>query len=141
MNNSYLASEWTTLQNQFDSYEKYSLIIKLFNIFIFCIALFSINLSIYVVLIILVVWIQDGVWKTYQGRIEERLLVLESLLSNEAIDDDNNGSGFQFNRQFSENRKQGVGLLKEYLKQTLRPTVAFPHIVLVLAQMASVLVN
>lgn len=31
---SILQQEWITLQNQFDSYEKYSLVIKLFNILV-----------------------------------------------------------------------------------------------------------
>jgi hypothetical protein len=134
MSSSYLASEWTTLQNQFDSYEKYSLLIKLSNIFIFCAGLFTSTSSIYLVIIISALWLQDAIWKTFQGRIEERLLFIESMMSNDTLDDKNTHAAFQFNSQFSENRKQGNMLIKEYLKQMLRPTVAFPHIILLLAQ-------
>jgi hypothetical protein len=39
MTTDYLSLEWQTLQNQFDSYEKYSLIIKLAAIFTTALAL------------------------------------------------------------------------------------------------------
>jgi hypothetical protein len=35
MNRTELTQEWQVLQNQFDSYEKYSLVIKLLNVGIF----------------------------------------------------------------------------------------------------------
>jgi hypothetical protein len=136
MSRSELTSEWTTLQNQFDSYEKYSLLVKLCNIFIFCLALFTSTLSIYVATIISVLWLQDGIWKTFQGRIEERLLYIENLMSNDVLENKTKNGAFQFNSQFSENRKQGLMLIKEYLKQALRPTVAFPHVILFLAHIA-----
>jgi len=129
MNNSNLASEWTTLQNQFDSYEKYSLLIKLCNIIMFCMALFTLTLNFYLLVVSALLWLQDGIWKTFQARIEERLLAVEKLLSN----DDNKNNAFQFNSLFSENRKQGLELVKEYLYQSLRPTVAFPHVFIALA--------
>ena len=134
MNNSNLACEWSTLQNQYDSYEKHSLLIKLCNVFIFCIALFTSMLSYYVLIINVVLWLQDGIWKTFQARIEGRLLVVEQLLSND-IDANHSNNAFQFNLHFCEDRKHGLELIKEYLKQALRPTVAFPHIILVIVQM------
>jgi len=131
MNDSNLASEWVTLQNQFDSYEKYSLLIKLCNIIIFCMAFITSTPSFFILVASALLWFQDSIWKTFQARIEGRLLTVEKLLAND-LNHDNNYA-FQFNRLFSQNRKQGLELVKEYLYQSLRPTVAFPHIIIALA--------
>ncbi len=37
---------------------------------------------------------------------------------------------YQFNSDFILSRPGGIGLVAEYLRQALRPTVAFPHVVL-----------
>jgi len=91
-------------------------------------ALFTLTLNFYLLVVSALLWLQDGIWKTFQARIEERLLAVEKLLSN----DDNKNNAFQFNSLFSENRKQGLELVKEYLYQSLRPTVAFPHVFIAL---------
>lgn len=126
-----IASEWSLLQNQFDSYEKYSLLIKLSSISILAAAYFTNHLSVFVLLLLLTLWLQDAIWKTYQARIDARLLQLEDYLSNEHALENCDGIAFQFNSLYAQNRPGNVGLLKEYFCQSLRPTVAFPHIVLV----------
>ncbi len=132
MTTSLLASEWSLLQNQFDSYEKYSLLIKLSSIGILSAAYFSNHLSVFVLLLLLLIlWLQDAIWKTFQARIDARLLQLENYLSNEHSLESRDGIAFQFNSLYAQNRPGSVGLLKEYLRQSLRPTVAFPHIVLI----------
>ena len=128
---SQLSSEWSLLQNQFDSYEKYSLLIKLSSIGALAAAYFTNHLSIFVLLLLLVLWLQDAIWKTFQARIDVRLLQLEDYLSNEHALENRDGIAFQFNSLYAQNRPGNVDLLKEYLCQSLRPTVAFPHIVLV----------
>lgn len=128
---SHLASEWSLLQKQFDSYEKYSLLIKLSNIGVLAAAYFSNHLSVFVLLLLLILWLQDAIWKTFQSRIDVRLLQLEGYLSNEHALENRDGIAFQFNSLYVQNRPGNVGLLKEYFSQSLRPTVAFPHIVLV----------
>jgi hypothetical protein len=121
----YLSLEWQTLQNQFDSYEKYSLIIKLVAIFTTALALgFEFNLLV-TVLIVGVFWLQDGIWKTFQGRFETRLLAIEAALAA-----NHNETGCQFNQQYQQSANSGLGLITEYLKQSLRPTVMYPYVVL-----------
>ena len=121
----YLSLEWQTLQNQFDSYEKYSLLIKLVAIFTTAFALgFEFNLLV-PVLIVGVFWLQDGIWKTFQGRFETRLLIVEAALAA-----NHNETGCQFNQQYQQIANSGMGLIKEYLKQCLRPTVMYPYVVL-----------
>ena len=131
MTTSNLASEWSLLQNQFDSYEKYSLLIKLSSVAILSAAYFTNHLSVFVLLLLLILWLQDAIWKTYQARIDARLLQLENYLSNEHTLENRDGIAFQFNSLYAQNRPGNIGLLKEYLGQSLRPTVAFPHIVLI----------
>ena len=128
-----LIQEWLALQKQTDDYEKYSLLIKLFNIMIVVFA-FSYSLPYIVTFVIVaIVWLQDGIWKTFQSRTEQRIMKLE-----QGIAEFEEGKGelsilpFQLNRQFRENRASTVGLLTEYFKQSLRPTVAFPHLFLLL---------
>ena len=130
MTTSHLASEWSLLQKQFDSYEKHSLLIKLSSIGVLAAAYFTNHLSVFVLLLLLVLWLQDAIWKTFQARIDVRLLQLE-YLSNEHSLESRDGMAFQFNSLYAQNRPGNIGLLKEYLRQSLRPTVAFPHIVLV----------
>ena len=125
MTTDYLSLEWQTLQNQFDSYEKYSLLIKLVAIFTTAFALgFEFNLIV-PVLMVGVFWLQDGIWKTFQGRFESRLLAVEAALAA-----NHNETGCQFNQQYQQTANSGLGLIKEYLKQCLRPTVMYPYVVL-----------
>lgn len=131
MTKSNLAAEWSVLQNQFDSYEKHSLLIKLFSIGVLSTAYFTNHLSAFVLFLLLILWLQDAIWKTFQARIDARLLQLEDYLSSEHALENRDGISFQFNSLYAQNRPSNVGLLKEYLRQSLRPTVAFPHIVLV----------
>ena len=136
MHKTELESEWLLLQNQFDSYEKYSLIIKLFSVGIIAFAYTSKAVSTFVLILLLVLWLQDAIWKTFQARIETRLLQVEAGFVAGA---DNSVTGCQFNSQYLETRPGTVGLIVEYFKQSLRPTVAFPHCVLIVMTIAELL--
>lgn len=132
MQTSDLASEWSLLQNQFDSYEKYSLIIKLFSVFILSVAYFTHHLNFFIFSLLLVLWFQEAIWKTFQSRIETRLLQLEEYLSGDQSLDRTDGKAYQFNSQYVETRPGVAGLMSEYFRQAIRPTVAYPYIVLLL---------
>lgn len=120
-------TEWCLLQNQFDSYEKHSLYIKLLSIIVLLAAEISDVISIIIVLVLVVLWLQDAIWKTFQSRIEPRLLQIEKYISEKSEE-----SVFQFNSEYHRDRLSGISLIKEYVRQSIRPTVAFPHIVLIL---------
>ncbi len=120
-----LQMEWVTLQNQFDSYEKYSLLIKLFAIAIVTLLL-VIEPPITALVCSLVLWLQDGIWKTYQGRMSDRLLVVEAGLRCQA----EHLAAFQLNSEWLDQRPSITGLVLEYIKSSLKPTVAFPHVIL-----------
>lgn len=127
MNENDLKNEWALLQNQFDSYEKYSLIIKLVNCGVFFITVLLSSTPIFVALLLMALWGQDAIWKTFQSRIEKRLLLIEKSLL-DGIEE----RAYQFNNQYQKNRPGVLGLIGEYFGQALRPTIAFPHALLVL---------
>ncbi len=131
MQTSHLSVEWSLLQNQFDSYEKYSLLIKLANIGVLAAAYFTNHLSVFILSLLLILWLQDAIWKTFQARIDSRLLQLEGYLSNKHTPQHGDGVAFQFNSLYLQNRPSNVGLVKEYFGQALRPTIAFPHLLLI----------
>jgi len=120
-------TEWCLLQNQFDSYEKHSLYIKLLSIIVLLTAEISDVVNIFIVLLLVVLWIQDAIWKTFQSRIESWLLQIEKYISEESEE-----NVFQFNSEYHRVRLSGLSLINEYVRQAIRPTVAFPHIALIL---------
>tara|TARA_R110001592_G_scaffold291131_2_gene560403 strand:+ start:246 stop:665 length:420 start_codon:yes stop_codon:yes gene_type:complete len=126
-----LSNEWMLLQNQYDSYEKYSLVIKLLAMIVFYCAHISEKIGWIILFLLAVFWLQDAIWKNFQARIELRLLALEEALSDRDIDSNKDCVAFQFNRDFEAKRPSQFGLLKEYCLQALRPTVAFPYVVLI----------
>lgn len=128
-------TEWCLLQNQFDSYEKYSLLIKLAALSILFVTVLTDLATIYSVFILLVVWLQDAIWKTFQSRIETRLLLVEKCIAGEL-----EATPFQFNRDYQNGRLSSLKLLIEYTRQAIRPTVAFPHLMLVVLLIAQMLI-
>tara|TARA_R110001592_G_scaffold43362_3_gene140546 strand:- start:56 stop:475 length:420 start_codon:yes stop_codon:yes gene_type:complete len=132
-----LSNEWMLLQNQYDSYEKYSLVIKLLAMIVFYFAHISEKIGWIILILLAIFWLQDAIWKTFQSRIELRLLALEEALSDCQTDLNNKFLAYQFNRNFMAKRPSQFDLVKEYLLQALRPTVAFPYIVLISLLIAS----
>jgi len=124
-------TEWCVLQNQFDSYEKHSLYIKLLSIIVLLTAEISNVIDVFIILVLVVLWLQDTIWKTFQSRIESRLIVIEKYIS-----ENSEASSFQFNTDFQRVRLGGKSLIIEYVRQSIRPTVAFPHIVLIFILLA-----
>ena len=119
-------SEWTLLQNQYDSYEKHSLYIKLVSILVLVLSEITDTNSALIFGILLVLWLQDSIWKTFQSRIEPRLFQIEKNIRERVEDNE-----FQFNSEYQAIERSGLGKIGEYLKQAMRPTVAFPHVVLI----------
>ncbi len=127
--------EWCLLQNQFDSYEKYSLLIKLANAALVAAAVLTGSMTVVIIALLITLWLQDAIWKTYQARIETRLLQLEAAIADGAA-----VTAYQFNRQFLQNRGGVASLVGEYIRSAIRPTTAFPHVVLVLLAVYSLAV-
>jgi hypothetical protein len=120
-----LNEEWQTLHQDFERYDRYSLLIKLTAVLSSLIIIgLAINLWI-AVSFILVIWLQEGIWRTVQARTAERLLALEEMIKS-----DDQKSAMQFYSNWEATRHSAAGLIKEYLLNALRPTVAYPYIIL-----------
>ncbi|ABG38974.1 conserved hypothetical protein [Paraglaciecola sp. T6c] len=123
--------EWITLQNQYDSYEKVAVAIKLVGTALVVVLLLAAT-EILAVAIILLFWVQEAIWKTFQGRIETRLLETELMLAQDAELMLPDAAPMQFNRYWLSSRPGGMGLLVEYVKSALRPTVAMHYVLMLL---------
>jgi len=122
-------NEWIVLHGDIEKYERFSLVIKLLSVMLSVFSIAFIANGWVTVVFILVLWLQDGIWKTFQKRLETRIVFIEQKLKNES---DKSFTGFQLYSQW-ENKRQGVvGLIKEYLLNSVKPTVAYPYACLVL---------
>jgi len=120
--------EWKSLHDNHEKYEQYALLIKLLSITItvICLAL-SID-NIIFILLLSILWIQEGIWKTFQARVSDRIEKIEQSL----LDNQMKFNVFQFYSEWSESRPNALLLVLEYLKNALKPTVAFPYVPLML---------
>lgn len=130
MNN--FKNEWAILHGDIEKYERFSLIIKLFSVLISGLCAAYYVAAWFSVVLIFVLWLQDGIWKTFQKRMEARILFIEKALRTY---EDENSEAFQFYSQWEDNRKGVIGLVKEYLSNSAKPTVAYPYVILVLLQL------
>ena len=121
------AQEWATLQNQHEAYESRGLLIKLLAVVLVA-AEGSVSLSVpAAAMLVLMLWAQEAIMKTWQARLGARLLVVEAALGSQAT---SATRPFQLHTQWQAQRTGTVTLLREYGKSALRPTVAFPYAVL-----------
>ncbi len=134
-------AEWCLLQNQYDSYEKYSLLIKLLAVTLFSIGLMTDRLDLWFAFVVLTFWLQDAIWKTFQARIEARLLQLEAVMAPDsgAPASPFPATAYQFHSNYLQSRARGPAIIAEYLGQALRPTVAYPYLLLMLLLAARLL--
>jgi len=131
---SLLGQEWITLQNHFEQYEKSTLLIKLTAVSLYFLSIaFSVN-AFLVAIAILILWIQEGIFKTFQSRLGERILNIEYLLKQ---NQPTNGAACQLHSEWLTGRKGLASILIEYAKSATKPTVVFPYAVLVVILLAS----
>jgi hypothetical protein len=120
-----LQQEWLLLQGQHESYELWALIIKLAAVALLAFAPAS-TASLAVLLLSL--WVMEAVLKTFQSRLGERLLRIETLLRRPA---DGGAGAMQLHSEWQAARPGTTALLAAYLRAGCRPTVAFPYPVLI----------
>jgi len=118
-----LQQEWLALQAQHERYEALALAVKLAA---FAAAALRPEHRLAVALLALL-WLQEAVLKTFQARLGERLLAVEAGLR--AGD---GPAAMQLHSDWLAGRPRGAGLLAQYLKSALRPTVALPYPLLML---------
>lgn len=123
-----LGMEWHTLQNNYEQYEKSGLFIKLTCTVLFAVG-FAMGLSgFWISALVLLLWVQEAIFRTYQARLGARLLHVEAMLKQSA--ETRSGDAFQLHTEWLSSRPGFTGLLAEYGVSACRPTVAFPYFVL-----------
>lgn len=128
-NRTALQGEWVTLQDHYERYEGGSLWIKLAAVVLVGAGV-AVGLEWWFLgLLVLVLWLQEGIFKTCQARLGARLLQLEELMR---MDTPLPDRVFQLHTDWLAGRQGTAGLLAEYAASARRPTVAFPYVVLLL---------
>lgn len=126
-----LAREWATLQNNHERYETGGLVLKLAAVALFGVGVALGWSGLLLGLLVPVLWLQEGIYRTFQARLGTRILRVEALLRDEA-----RGAPCQLHSEWLAGRPGLAGLLAEYGKSALRPTVAFPYALLLAAGLA-----
>ncbi len=125
--NQLLLKQWQTLHNSHEDYEKYALIIKLVAIAsTFLIFTFSIT-TLVALLLIAALWLQEGIWKTFQSRTAGAIMAIEEKLALNETE-----QLYLFYKQWTANRPNSKTLVTEYIKNSLKPTVIYPYLPLLL---------
>lgn len=119
------AWEWAVLQPLYERYEFGALTIKLVAVVLMFAGIVVELHAAWLLLLIAVLWLQEGIFKAFQARLGARLLAIEQGIEAGPAD-----AAFALHRQRQAQRKGMFGLVREYLASALRPTVAFPYLVL-----------
>jgi hypothetical protein len=122
-----LAQEWATLQNNHEAQERNALLIKLLAVLLLTGTWLLALEPLLAAALLLVLWLQEAILKTWQARLAERLLVVEAmaLRGPQGVD-----APLQLHTWWLAQRPALPGLLAEYGRSALRPTVAFPYAIL-----------
>ena len=121
-----LQHEWNTLQNNCERSEALALTIKLVAVIVCLAGIIYHQNSLLIALLLLVLWLQEAIWKTFQGRTEQRLLAIEKAWS-----DMDKNSTLCFYSNWTQSRPGIKALIAEYLSSAVRPTIAYPYLVLI----------
>ena len=113
-----LHDEWPALQSQHERYEALALAVKL-TAFVATVVVADDALA---VALLALLWLQEAVLKTFQGRLGDRLVAIEPALKS-GLD----VPPMQLHSDWLARRPRGVAMVAEYLKSALRPTVALPY--------------
>jgi len=109
--------QWQTLHNSYERYEQYALVIKLISISLTLVSL-TLTLNIMLLpLIIVILWLQEAIWKTYQSRLSDVIIKLEQERK----------SAYPLYSNWQEKRPSTGELVNEYINSAIKPTVAFPY--------------
>ncbi len=128
-----LVEQWHTLHNNHETYENYALIIKLVATTITLFA-FAFSVATFVTLLILAtLWLQEGIWKTFQQRTANAIITIEDKLAqNEVEQKDESNEPYLLYKHWQVNRPKTKKLIAEYVSNSLKPTVMYPYLPLLL---------
>lgn len=117
-----LSTEWGVLQQHYYRYEQHALLIKLLAVVLTALAV-PLAADWTLLPLVAILWLQEAMLRTWQARLGERALKLESALraGTDAL------LAWQLHSDWQATRPGTLALLRAYLSQALRPTVAFPY--------------
>ena len=123
-----LGQEWRTLQHNHEHYERSALLIKLT-----CLVLTTASLAFglplgWIAITIGLCWLQEGIYKTFQSRLSDRLLRIEVLLRQPELP----RAAMQLHSEWLTGRPGSLALVIGYVASAGRPTVAFPYLPILL---------
>lgn len=124
-----LSQEWQTLQACHEQHERNALAIKLICVVLVVLGLAAEIGLIWLAATVLLLWLQEGIVKTYQARIGDRLLIVEAQLQLA----EPTLAAMQLHTSWAANRPGTAALVTSYLVSACRPTVAFPYLSMLLA--------
>jgi hypothetical protein len=121
-----LEREWVVLQGNVEQHERNALAIKLAAVLVFTAAMvFSLSEAV-IAWLVVILWVQEAMVRTFQSRIGARILRVEEMLRGVA------GQALQLHSEWQASRGALTGMLIEYATSASRPTVAFPYVALLL---------
>ena len=123
-----LGREWTTLHDSHEQIEKSALLIKLAGVIVCALGVAALLPPLPAGALLWVLWVQEAIGRTGQARLAERILRIESLL---AQGDAADSAAYRLYGEWLAGRPGTAGLIVEYARNALRPTVAFPYAVLI----------
>lgn len=123
-----LQLEWAALHKSYDQFDVLGLVVKLVAVAVAVLGLMAALAPVWTAIILAVLWLQEAIWKTFQGRTEQRLLAIEAMLK---AGEGSEGASVSFYSDWEASRPGTVGLVTAYLANTLRPTIAYPYVVLI----------
>lgn len=149
-------SEWLILHENIEHYERLAYILKWLTGALFVLSIIAALPTLLLTALLLVLWLQEGIWKTFQSRLVARILVVEQKISStvqdvmseptelneqntielaspQLVENPTNETTrpFQLYRQFESKRSSSIQTVGEYVKNSLRPTVAFFYVALI----------
>nr|WP_316641696.1 hypothetical protein [uncultured Roseateles sp.] len=101
-----LGQEWTQLQHDHEQYERSGLMIKLLA-FVLCLAGMALGFdALWLAPVLLMLWLQEGIYRAFQSRLSLRLLRVEqALLQRPAV----TAPAFQLHSEWLAGRPGTVG--------------------------------
>lgn len=128
-----LQQEWLTLQRQYEHYESSGLHIKLFTVALTALGLMAAFPASWLGGLVALLWLQEGIHRTFQSRLGQRILRVEGLIRHTASAPSagqQHGGAFQLHSEWLASRQGALGLVREYVRSACRPTVAHPYLLL-----------
>lgn len=88
---------------------------------------FTFLVATFVTLLLATLWLQEGIWKTFQHRTANAIMVIEDKLNIDDIEQKSKSvKPHLVYKQWQDNRPRSKALVVEYIGNSLKPKVLYP---------------